>query len=182
MATATKRAKKSSKSTSKRVSSQKASRTKLSPENEQTFYKVFSTETIKDKEVLVSPSIKGVFKLHYFLNKRTKANEEMLKIGYGIMIFSTKEEASGWRDSIIKKVKVGKVFECPERRLHQDTLRYTSESRGKEVKLFTKESKASWKTIVSRLLKSLDVVNSWPSGSLMTDWIIPIEDEVNENA
>src|SRR3977135_692929 len=168
-----------SKKSSKKISSKTVvKRTKLSPESEQTYYKVFARELDKKgKEVLVSPSIKGVFKLHYFLGKRTKANEEMLKVGYGIMIFSTLQEAKNWDGgNVILPVRVGKVFECPERRIHRNSLQYSKEVRGKTVKLFDPNSRTSWKTIVKRLLSSLDVVNSWPSGSLMTDWIIPVEE------
>ena len=146
----------------------------LSPETEGTFYKVFKEETFRNKPILVSPSILGRFKLHYLLGKKTSANPEMLKVGFGIMIFRTLEEARNWgSERRVYKVRVGKVFEPPQKRLHRDVLECYRDKKGKS--LFV-DSKVSWRILVSRLLKNLDVVDSWPRGTVMTDWIIPVEE------
>lgn len=153
----------------------KSERSKKSPETEGIFYKVFSNTTFRNKPALESPSIQGRLKTTYLINEVTKANPEMLEIGYGILIFDDLAKAKSWgsQNSDIWKVRVGKVFECPPKRIHRNAYYRVSE-RDDEGKAFT-DKKVSWKTIATRLLKLADVVNSWPVGSKMVDWIIPVE-------
>lgn len=141
-----------------------------SPETEGIFYKVLETTFVKEKEVLVSPSIMGRLRTFYYLGRKTKANEEMLKEGYGILIFSSIAKAYRWGGSTrIYEVKVGKVLECPARRLHRNVLRYLE----REKPIFN-NPRTSWKSLVKKMMQKLDVVDSWPTGSKMVDWIIPV--------
>lgn len=136
----------------------------FSPETEGVFYKAF--DTTPNPEVLHSPSITGALALDYPIGQRTQANEEMLKIGFGIMIFKDLSQARSWtrRYYQLYRVKVGKVFDVPRRRMH----------RGAEVNI-NRTSETPWQVIVQQVLGMLDVDNSWPEGTIMTDWVIPIE-------
>lgn len=156
-------------------SKSKAKREITSEETEGIFYKVFAKEQIRGKETLVSPSITGRLKLHYPIGRKTIANPEMINAGYGIMIFRDIEDARSWGGyhKPIYRVRVGKVFNPPASRLHRDVLGYYRDGKGKSL---FEDTKTSWRVIVKRLKEKLDVVNNWPRGTVMTDWVIPVEE------
>lgn len=209
-ATKTSRSKVSSKSTAKRVTSQKKtpSRAKKAPakvvkisrkpvvktpsfnETEGDFYKVFAPN-YQLANTLRSPSISGVFALDYPIGERTFAREEMVNAGYGIMIFKNIEDARNWNSSgLLYKVRVGRVFDVPEKRLHRNVHRYYESMAkavgfgGYECNYFfvSKEGiEVSWREVVANMLSRLDVQNNWPKGTVMTDWVIPVERVVRES-
>jgi len=140
---------------------------------EKIVYKAFKKEDGK----LVSASITGVFRLSYPIGKKTASPAELLKLGYGIMVFESKAQARSWiqcsgegcPSHAVLAVKAGEVFNPPAKRLHRNVL-------GHYEGLFKPASKPNWRGIASRLLKSLDVEDNWPKGSLMANYVIPIED------
>ena len=140
---------------------------------EKIVYKAFKKEGGK----LVSASMQGVFRLSYPIGKKTASPAELLKLGYGIMVFESLERAQAWIGCYggdcplhaVLAVKAGEVFNPPAKRLHRNVL-------GHYEGLFQPASKPNWRGIASRLLKSLDVEDNWPKGSLMANYVIPLED------
>jgi len=162
--------KKAVKKVSKRITPKAKPKAKA---EERIVYKAFKKEDGK----LVSASMQGVFRLSYPIGKKTASPAELLKLGYGIMVFETLEEAQSWigckgencPSHAVLAVKAGEVFNPPAKRLHRNVL-------GHYEGLFKPASKPNWRGIASRLLKSLDVEDNWPTGSLMANYVIPIED------
>ncbi len=168
---------------SKSVSKRQAAQKRTKKVEETILYKAFGVEGGR----LVSKSVKGPLKLTYAIGKKTASPAELLKLGYGIMVFETKEQAKNWggcdaygscKDHPILKVRCGEVFDVPAKRLHRNVLGYRADgySRYSEEKSIF-EGKLSWRTIASRLVKSLDVENNWPRGTKMASYVIPVQDE-----
>ncbi len=149
--------------------SKKAPVTRISKETEGEFYKCF---TKKDDKTLHSPSITGRLALDYPIGEKTFAVKELVENGYGIMLFRNLEDARDWRSGEIWKVRVGKVFDVPRKRIHRRAgynLSFEVEkiaSNGDFFKLMFS------KGVFERYL---EVENNWPKGTVMCDWIIPVE-------
>ena len=152
-----------------------------SPETEGEFYKAFKHDGNGE---LFSASITGVFGLRYPVGQKTFAKPEMVKAGFGLMLFRNLEDAKRWSGGTVYKVRVGKVFDVPKKRLHRNVSHYLGRPGiGEYAKyLFYKQDKGgllpedfSWDTVVASMLEKLDVEDSWPRGTVMTDWVIPVE-------
>ncbi len=144
-------------------------------------YKVFSKETVEKSfgrnkrivEQLVSNSVRGKLKRVYNEGKKTEIPSELFENHYGICIFLNLEDAiefhcySRFRE--IWKVEIGQVIEPAERRFHVGQL----------PKLFpngkNKDSYRKVLTVLKKKLMECSIVNSWPKGTKMTDWVIPVE-------
>ena len=120
---------------------------------------------------LHSASVPLQSRLHkvYHQGQKTEVSVDLFSQGYGICCFRTLEEARGFRGvnsgrREIWKVEVGQLIEPAEKRPSIEEL----------DGILPKGSKDNFRRVISKIKAHLNR-DSWPSGTMMADFVIPVE-------